>query len=117
MDSSNLLIVAMIEQCRGMILDSEHDDEQLPESVRSTHLLQMCNRIETNAENWPATKLHRWIGFIQCGMLANRILDIDAAKAMFDKAKNAYGTDKVDQDLIDHLDPNSSFRLDVGGEG
>jgi hypothetical protein len=75
----------------------------------------MCDKIEEHAEDGPATKLHRWIGFVQCAMLAHRMLDLDGAKAMFDEAKVAHG--ETSEDLLDHLDPTSSFELDIGGEG
>lgn len=116
MDNATLLIVAMVEQCRALIQQSDRTVCDLPDCVGTSHLLAMCNEIESNAETWPSTKLHRWIGYIQCGMLANRILDIGAAKSMFDAAKRAYGSDQADQDMLDHLNPNNSFRLDIGGE-
>ena len=59
--------------------------------------------------------LHRWIGFIQCALLTHGVLDLEGLKSMFDKAKIAYG-DKG-QDLIDHLNPDNAFELDIGGEG
>jgi hypothetical protein len=62
-------------------------------------------------------KMHRWIGFVQAGMMANRMLDLDGAKAMVDKAKNAFGEIREDHDLGDHLDPQSSFEMDIGGQG
>jgi hypothetical protein len=34
---------------------------------------------------------------------------------MFDGAKNAFGA--PDADLIDHLDPDDDFYLDIGGQG
>ena len=78
----------------------------------------MCDQIEKHAEGGPATKLHRWIGFVQAAMLANRMLDLDGLKAMFDKAKAAHeGTSEDSEDLIDHLDPTSSFEFDIGGQG
>lgn len=59
--------------------------------------------------------LHRWIGFVQCGMLAQRMIDLEGAKAMFDKSKIAHG--ELSEDLVDHLDPTSSFEVDIGGQG
>ena len=47
--------------------------------------------------------------------MAHRILDIDGARAMFDEAKIAHG--KTSDDLLDHLDPSSSFEVDIGGQG
>ena len=48
-------------------------------------------------------------------MLTNRMLDLDGLRAMFDEAKRAHG--ETSEDLTDHLDPTSSFELDIGGEG
>jgi hypothetical protein len=35
---------------------------------------------------------------------------------MFDEAKNLYPPDESDPNLVDHLDPESAFRLELGGE-
>jgi hypothetical protein len=115
MDTASLLVVAMAEQCRSLILDSETPDLGLPKALQPKHLLWMCNQIEEHAETGPATKLHRWIGFVQCAMMAHGMLDLDGAKAMFDKAKVAHGD--ISEDLLDHLDPASSYEVDIGGEG
>jgi len=48
-------------------------------------------------------------------MPANRMLDLNAAKGMFDQAKNAHGA--ISEDLLDHLDPGSCFEFEIGGEG
>ena len=48
-------------------------------------------------------------------MMANRLLDFDEAKAMFEEVKNAYGENN--DDLSDHLDTRHSFELEFGGEG
>jgi hypothetical protein len=48
-------------------------------------------------------------------MLAHRMLDLDAAKAMFNEAKVAHG--ETCEDFLDHLVPQSSFELDIGGQG
>ena len=116
MNSAPLLIAAMAEKCRGLIQESEDRDCDLPEALRPKHLLWMCDRIEQHAEDWPQTKLHRWIGFVQCGMMANRMLDLSGAKAMFEEVRQDYGAGGDDQDLIDHLDPDASFEMDIGGE-
>ena len=46
-------------------------------------------------------------------MMANRMLDLDAAKAMFDQVKIAYGEGGEDENLIDHL----GVEMDIGGQG
>ena len=114
MDHSKLLIVAMAEHCRSRILQWDTPDLSLPKALHPQHLLWMCDQIEEHAEASPATKLHRWIGFIQAAMLANRMLDLERVKAMFDDAKVAHG--ESNDDLLDHLNPQSLFELEIGGE-
>ena len=116
MEKSNLLI-AMAEQCRNMIQQAETTDAVLPASLQPKHLMWMCDKIEQHVEDWPVTKLHRWIGFVQGGMIANQLLDLAGAKAMFDEVKIAFGAKSDDPHLIDHLDPDHPFELDIGGEG
>jgi len=116
MDQDSQLITAMAEQCRTLIQNSPQNTPELPFSLQRQHLLWMCNQIENHAEQWRVSKLHRWIGFIQAGMLANKMLDLDSAKAMFAEAKAAYRVE-ADEDLVDHLNPSSSFELDLGGQG
>ena len=115
MDNSNLLVVAMGEECRQIIEQWEQQETDLPESMQRPHLLRMCQRIEQRADDWPATRLHRWIGYIQCALIANGVIDLAEAKRMFDRAKIAYP--ESDEDLVDHLDPTSGFELDIGGLG
>lgn len=117
MEQSQLLVAAMAEQCRQLIQSATSDPLDVPEGLQPRHLLAMCERIEEHADDWPATKLHRWIGFVHGAMLANRLLDVDRARAIFEAARSKHGTAPGDQDLIDHLDPGSSFRMDLGGQG
>jgi len=92
------------------------NDLSLPKALQCKHLLWMCRNIEKYAEEWSESKLHRWIGFVQCGIMANRILDLEGVKRMFDHAKIAHGSGQ-DDDLIDHLSVDSSFELELGGQG
>jgi hypothetical protein len=115
MDNASLLILAMAEQCRAIIQEWRRPAPDLPNPLQPKHLEWMCDNIERHVEDWSAARLHRWIGFVQCAMMANRMLDLVGAKAMFDKAKVAHG--EMTEDLLDHLDPASSFELDIGGEG
>ena len=111
------LVAAMAEKCKGVILSSENADVEMPDALRPKHLLWMCDRIQRHAEDWPDTKLHRWIGFVQCGMMANRMLSLHGIKRIFDDLKKADDQSGEDQDLLDHLDPDSSFEFDIGGQG
>lgn len=115
MDDANQLVVAMAQKCRGLIQKWETPDVDLPKALQPKHLLWLCDKIDENAEDDPATRLHRWIGFIQGAMMAHRMLDLEGAKAMFDQEKMAYG--ETSDDLLDHLDPSSAFNVDIGGEG
>lgn len=115
MESARLLIVAMAEQCRCLIANWQSPDPALPKPLQPRHLLWMCRQIELHAEQGPLVRLHRWIGFIQAAMLAHRMLDLAGLQAMFDRAKVAHG--ELSEDLLDHLDPNSDFELELGGEG
>lgn len=114
MDNTNLL-VAMADECKLIIAECQPAKSDLPKALQPKHLLWMCNEIERRATECPTTQLHRWIGFIQCGMMANRMIDMESARVMFDKAKIAHGD--TGEDLLDHLDTRSSFELDIGGAG
>jgi hypothetical protein len=115
MDNQVILVTAMAEQCRNRIKIVDLDPNNLPKALSPAHLSWMCRQIVKNAEHWPLTKLHRWIGFVESGMLANRIVDLNEFRKMFDDVKLAFG--KPSEDLIDHLDVESSFELDLGGQG
>jgi hypothetical protein len=118
MEQADLLVRAMAERCLNIIQDKTEDTRfALPATLRPAHLRGMCERIIAHAESWPATKLHRWIGFVQAGMIANLMLDLEGAKVMFNKVKDQYGALAKDRDLLDHLDPMTSFEMEIGGQG
>lgn len=118
MDNARLLIVAMAEECRRVIQDWDQHDPGLPRALQRKHLLWMCNEIEAHAETGSATRLHRWIGFVQGAMLAHRMLDLDELRALFDAAKRAHEEACENfENLVDHLDPTNSFELEIGGQG
>lgn len=117
MQPSRALIEAMAAQCRSVLQNADSRDSSLPKPLQRKHLLWMCNNIEKHAEDWPDSKLHRWIGFVQCGIMANQVADLQGLKRMFDQAKIAHGGSGHDEDLIDHLNVDDSFELDLGGQG
>ncbi len=110
-----VLMREMIDVCQDIIDNHADPSVELPPSVSSEHLSWMCRRLNKHIEEWSIAKMNRWIGFIQCAMIANRMIDLDGVKAMFDKAKFAFG--EPSQELLDHLDPDSAFRFDLGGQG
>jgi len=117
MEDTRILIAAMAAKCQDVIRKSRADERNLPMSLRRRHLLWMCDQIQMHAQGSPATRLHRWIGFVQAGILANRMLDLEQIKAMFEEAKKLHNVTSEDQDLIDHLDVENSFKLELGGQG
>jgi len=110
-----LLLVAMADRCRDIISTKRQSEVTQPPSLQPEHLLWMCRQVVAHRNDWRATKVHRWIGFVQAALIAGGMLDLHEAKAMFDQAKIAYGV--PDDDLLDHLDPSSPFRLELGGQG
>ena len=117
MQDASPSIAAMAEKCRRLIESHHITDKNLPPALLPNHLRWMCDLIEKHAADWPDTKLHRWIGFVQCAIIANGIIDLAGTKKMFDSVNNEYLKTSEDQDLTDHLDPRSSFDIDVGGQG
>jgi hypothetical protein len=118
MDQSNLLVLAMAERCLEILNRKPADDRfALQAPLRPEHLRWMCKTLTEHAEDWPATKSHRWLGFVQAGLIANLVLDLDGAKRMFGAIKETYGPATKDQDLLDHLNPSASFEMDIGGQG
>ncbi|MDF1566363.1 MAG: hypothetical protein P1V51_25250 [Deltaproteobacteria bacterium] len=109
------LILAMAEYCRDTIDGWDSPRPDLPTSLALEHLDWMCGQIKNHSGTWPLAKLHRWIGFIQAGMVANGLVRLEGVKRMFDRAKLAHPA--LDQDLLDHLDGESPFELDIGGSG
>jgi hypothetical protein len=111
------LATAMAQKCAALIGGHAGADSHLPKPLRPPHLLWMCRQIESHAASWSPAHVHRWIGFIQSAMLANRMVDLQGLKSMFDEAKRDYGAAEEDLDLLDHLDPDSFFEFEVGGQG
>ena len=117
MERNTPLVLAMAEQCRALIQQAGQHPSELPQPLQRRHLLWMCEQLTSHADEWPVTRQNRWIGFIQAGMLANRMLDLQGIAVMFDEAKRRHAVSIDDDDLLDHLDPDSSFRLEIGGQG
>lgn len=123
MDQVNLLAMAIAEEFVSVIdewRDGElrtqvphPDNSGVPKELRWDHLLWMCREIIKHADDWPATKLHRWIGFIHCGMMANGMMTLEESRAIVGKGKIAF-SEGEDRDLADHHDPENPFQLDIG---
>lgn len=117
MEDTRLLIAEMAAKCQVVIRGSNEEEGSLPKALHPKHLLWMCEQIRKHAQGSPETRLQRWIGFVQAGILANRMLDLEQIKAMHDEVYKSQGVSSEDRDLIDHLDVKNSFEFDIGGQG
>ncbi len=87
----------------------------------STHpdrLLEMLEKLVRKAhqDEWPVAKLHRWLGWVMGCMACHSIAGHERLKEIVSHAKLHFG-EKDDDELRDHHNPDSTFRLDIGGEG
>lgn len=53
------------------------------------HLLGMCEQVVANAETWPATKAHRWVGYIQGVLVALGLTTVDHQKSIVTRLREA----------------------------
>jgi len=116
---AHLLAVEIAQHCKEA-LDAEFDwdySETQPgnRTVSRAHLLWMCEQIVDNADKWPASKLHRWAGFLQGYTVSCAITTIKKESEMVRAAKKHF-LEEMDVDLKDHQDPESLFELELGGE-
>ncbi len=116
MDDAFQSVTALADECQEFIRRNASPGADPPELIDINHLSWMLDQICLHAQDWPPTKLYLWIGFVQCGLIANGLLKPKTARAMFGQSWTGYSVDSIDQDLIDHLDHESSFSLDIGGE-
>jgi hypothetical protein len=115
MEKKELMMVAMAEKCGQLIQESKLINTSLAPTLQPPHLLWMCSQIQKHVEHWSEVKLHRWLGFIQAGMVAHGMIDLPSAKTMFNEAKVAYAD--ASEDWLEHLDHESAYRVDIGGQG
>jgi len=115
--TNRLLVAPMAAKCRDVIRRSNEEVSSLPRALHPKHLLWMCAQIIQYAQEWPAAKLFRWIGAIQSAILANHMLNMKQVRNMFGGMRRSRRVSSRDQDLVDHLDPNSLFKFDIGGQG
>lgn len=112
----HLLAVEIAQNCK-LILEDTWDLGLDPgmRTVSQEHLLWMADQIYENSDTWPATKLHRWVGFMQGVMVAYALTTIDKESSTVRKIKQAF-LEEMDVELKDHQDPESYFELELGGE-
>lgn len=57
------------------------------------HLHWMCEEMENNSEDWPVSKLHRWIGYVQGQMVLMGITDLETEKDVVRELKKQFADD------------------------
>jgi cytochrome c553 len=82
------------------------------------HLLKMLERLKRKADedSWPDTKLHRWLGWVMGCMACHGIAGHSSLQQIVGESKK-YFSEKPDEELENHHNPDSPFRFDIGGEG
>jgi hypothetical protein len=105
----------MAEQYGEMMSAWDEPALNPPRSLQLRHLEWMCAEVAARVGSWPKTRLHRWLGFIQAGMIAHGLVLPEGQTSMLDEADRAHPD--IDQDLLDHLNADECFELDIGGEG
>lgn len=110
--------VQMARKCQDLLQKHGGPCLPVPPSLNPLHLKRMCEQIESLVNAGKVKKAHRWIGFIQAGLLALGILDLTGLQEMFDDLKlDVADRDSDLENLLDHLDPDSAFEFELGGEG
>lgn len=107
MTDTRSVVVAMARQYKRIISTAHFSRVEIPKALRVRHLSWMVDRVIEHSEDWPETRLHRWIGFIQSGMMANATLGLDVARDIFTTASNTVET--CNDNLIDHLDFENTY--------
>ena len=115
MEKPSLLVAPLAEQCIDAILKSNMCNWELPSTLQPKHLLWMCDEVSIHATVWTEAKVHRWLGFIQAGLLANNILNLEEVKERFTRPDECNQSSEVDPDLIDHLDCCDPCNVEIGG--
>jgi len=115
MQQHELMMVAMAEKCGQLLQESQTTNATLATVLQPAHLQWMCGQLQKHAEHWPQAKQHRWLGYIQAGLVAHGIIDLPKVKSMFDDAKVAYSD--ACGDWLEHLDHESAYKVDIGGQG
>ena len=121
MENPTLLAIQIAEELEQQILEwqTAFDIElDVNEDTHPDHLLRMLEKLvhKANHDEWSDTKLHRWLGWVMGCMACHNIAGLDRLKEIVSHAKLHFG-EIEDDELDEHNNPDSSFNLDIGGEG
>lgn len=121
MVNPTLLAIEIAERLDAQIREWQEtfhiDMEGVDPDTHPDHLLKMLDRLthKANEEAWPDTKLHRWLGWVMGCMACHGIAGHSRLQHLVGESKR-YFDEKPDEDLESHLNPDSPFRFDIGGE-
>lgn len=120
MKNPNLLGIHLAEKLADHIrTDADFTvAEDAPKETTPEHLIWMLEHLSVKAEKeeWPETKVHRWLGYVMGCLASHRTCTLPCLKGITAEAKQYY-FEKEDDELRDHSDPDHPFTLDIGGEG
>ena len=76
-------------------LDSEGVLEHLPdkENCSISHLIWMCEQIQTHNTKWTEDKINRWLGFIQGVMCMRELTTVDIERVRVANKKEGHVND------------------------
>lgn len=112
MVQKRMLAIETAGQCKQLLDRYVESSGPADEAVRCA--IALCKHIESRAGTWPDTRLHRALGFVQGVLVARGLSSYDDQMAMIDGVKVAFPESR-DEELEDHRNPKSPFRLDLGG--
>ena len=120
MANPTLLAIQIAEELEGQIKlwqETFNIELDVDDSTHPDRLLEMLEKLVHKAQEdeWPDTKLHRWLGWVMGCMVCHNIAGYERLREIVAHAKLHFG-EKDDAELTEHHDPDSSFRLDLGGE-
>lgn len=114
--ASRLTQLSIASGISSSLPDTEPKKAQTPEEhTNIEHVSWMLDQVQKNFDEWPLTKLGRWVGIALACVVANGYIALKEVQKIVNDAKVAHG-ERVDEDLERHQDPDDPFQLEIGGE-
>ena len=88
------------------------------EHTTPPHIKWMTIQVQEHFDDpgWSICKLSRWNGIAMGCIVANMFASAQTTQEIVHRAKLSHG-EQVDHDMIDHLDEDYPFELDLGSDG
>lgn len=114
MATHRLLALEAVQLCRAKLVE---DGDDIPErDAALEHALLLSHQVEQYVLQWPATRLHRALGFIQGVLVSRGCSSLEEQCTLLERLQIGFPECR-DRDLADHLDPRQPFELELGGSG